>query len=433
MFNKTLLPPSLNICLTGYKIPIQGRASDHGFLWPLAKGLAAAGHKVTVLSAKSPLGKAEIERDGVTAHYLYEGYPNYAHLKFEDAVHEKFHQLHTGESPFHLVHSIDASAYRIAKKKKQYKVCVAYDVDATQMSQIFSILGMRQDTLGGQLATALAVTYKFLTTYLSRDRKILASANGIFVTTPLQRIVLERYYLYPDFHTYNVPYGIDLGDLSPREETLNLKKELGLPTSSQVVVTLTDMTQAEETINLLYAFERVAVKKNNAYLVILGNGPKWRDIEFQVFNLALGGRVRMPGAIKSSSLSDYISISDVFVDMSSRTTGFETSVIEAMAQKKVIVGSEVSPIANIVEDGIDGFLLRPADVYSLSQLLLSLFSSHIDSQDIGEKARTKVLNIFDTNKMISGLIESYRRILLNSGWYHLNKKKTRLPRPKWAN
>lgn len=400
----------LNICMVAYRFPILGRASDHGFLWPIAKGLAARGHKVTVIAAKSPLGKQEVTRDGVRVFYLHEGYPNWTHKKFDDAVLEKFSALHR-ETPFHLVHSIDSSARQIARHKKHYKVKVAYDVNATQMSQIFSILGMVRETVGSLLQTGVAVAYKFLRTYLGRDRSILKSADGVFVTSPQQRLFLERYYLYPDYHTYTVPYGIELGDLSARPEASELRKKHKIPESAPVLVTLSDMLEPSEVINVLKAFERVVIKKPSSYMLIIGNGPHWKDIEFEMLNLALGSKVIMAGAVSSEELSDYISISDVFVNLSSRSTGFEPSMIEAMAQKKIIIGSEVSPIANIVEEGRDGFLLRPADTDSLSRLLMDLFSNTKPVTEIGERAREKVLNMFDTKKMISSLEEAYLKIL----------------------
>ena len=47
--SKKAMPEKLNICFVAKKFPIMGRASEHGFLWPIAKGLAQKGHKVTVL------------------------------------------------------------------------------------------------------------------------------------------------------------------------------------------------------------------------------------------------------------------------------------------------------------------------------------------------------------------------------------------------
>ena len=199
--SKLPLPDHLRVCMIAQKFPILGRASDHGFLWPVAKGLAQKGHQVTVIAAKSPLGKQEVVRDGVRVFYLHEGFPNYANIKFERAVYKKFQELHKQE-PFHIVHSIDKSGLLIGKRKKQFGVPVAYDCNATEMSQVFSIMGMVQETVGSILATTFAMIYKFLTTYFGGDRELLATANGVFVTSPQQRIFLERYYLYESFFIY---------------------------------------------------------------------------------------------------------------------------------------------------------------------------------------------------------------------------------------
>lgn len=416
MLKKSRLPDTLNICLTSHRFPILSRATDHGFLWPIARGLAKEGHKVTVLAATSPLKKPEVVRDGVRVFFLHEGAKNLSHMSFQMAVRQRFMQLHK-EDPFHLVHSIDKSGYRIGLRKEELKVAMAYDVEATQMSQLFAILAMKQETLGSMLTTALATAYKFLTTYYGGDRRLLSTADGIFVTNPQQRIILERYYLYPDFHTYTVPYGIELGDLTPKEKSLELRKKLGIPENSHVAATITDMTDVQEVLPLLRAFEKVAIKKPNSYLILVGNGPKFKEIEYHVLNLALGSRVIMTGAVPSTEIEDYIVLGDVFVNMGSRTTGFEPSTLEAMAQKKVVLGSEVSPIANIIEDGRDGFLLRPADVDSMSNLLVEIFSGTMPADEIGERARQKVVDLFDTPKMVQATVDAYRKILLNTGMY----------------
>lgn len=416
MTKKSKLPETLNICLTSYRFPILSRATDHGFLWPIAKGLAKEGHNVTVLASSSPLKKTEVIREGVKLYFLQEGSKNSSYANFTSAVYQRFNQLHK-ENPFHIVHSIDKSGYKISNRKNELKVAMAYDVEATQMSQLFAIFAMKQDTLGSMLTTAFATTYKFLTTYYGGDRALLTKADGIFVTNPQQRIILERYYLYPDYHIYTVPYGIELGDLTPKEKSFELRKKLGIPENAHVAVTITDMTEVQEILPLLKAFEKVAIKKPNSYLIVVGNGPQFKNIEYQVLNLALGNRVILTGAVPTTEIEDYIVLGDVYINMGSRSTGFEPSTLEAMAQKKVVMGSEVSPIANIIEDGRDGFLLRPADVDSMSNLLVEIFSGTMPADEIGERARQKIVDLFDTSKMVQTTVDAYRKILLNTGLY----------------
>ena len=55
------------------------------------------------------------------------------------------------------------------------------------------------------------------------------------------------------------------------------------------------------------------------------------------------------------------------------------------------------------------FLIRPADTFTLSELLLQAFSGQIASKEIGEHARQKVLNLFDREKMLAQTLTAYRQ------------------------
>lgn len=410
------MPHSLNICLVAKRFPILGRAADHGFLWPIAKGLAARGHKVSVLAWKNPRSKREIDQDNVKAYFLGEIFAR-NERDFPFLAQQKFQQLHQLE-PFHLVHSIDASAFEIGKNRRKYRVAMMYDVEATEMSQMYSILGMAQDSPSSLIRAGVAVVYKFATTYFTKDRQLLNTADGMFATSPQQKLVLERHYLYPDLKTFVIPYGLEVGDLNPRERCEELKKKLKLPMNAQTIVTNTDMHEFGELKNLLHAFEKIAVKKTNARLIIVGNGPVYKQVEYEMLNLALGSRVIFVGAVKNTELPDYISLADVFVDLSSRTSGFEPSVIEAMVQKKVVIGSELSPISTIIEDSVNGFLIRPADFNTLSKIFMQIFNDIVPSQEIGEMAHHKVMNIFNTQKMVDLTLDAYNRTLENCGYYN---------------
>lgn len=410
-----VLPEKLRICLVGQKINVLSRASDTGLLWPLARGLTERGHEVTIISTSTPLKKPEIFRDGIRAYYLSEGQPQYKTIRFSDAAHKKFLSLNK-DKPFHLVHSLDQSGFKIGRYKSKLNVCMAYDVEATHMAQLFTILSEKQNSFMAMIQTSLRLVFKFLQTYFMQDRAILDTADGVFVTTPQQRLILERYYLYPDFHTYTVPYGINLGDLTPKAESENFKMKLNIPDNAQIILAISDFSNSFEVNPLLKAFEKIVLKKPNTYLLLLGNGPQWKQVEFEMLNLALGSRVIMPGSVTAEEMLECILASPIYVDLSSRSTGLEPSLIEAMAQKKIVIGSELSPISEIIEDGVDGFLVRPADIETLTKLLDRLITdSDAEKEKIGENARHKVIEVFNRQKMIDSLIKAYTQILANSG------------------
>jgi 1,2-diacylglycerol 3-alpha-glucosyltransferase len=408
---KSKIPEHLNICMTSYQFPLSGRTSEYGFLFPIAKGLVEAGHKVTVISAHPNPTNFDQIKDGVHIHFIDPKLQR--RTNFPTEARRKFGELHK-LNRFHIIHSLDSSGSPIARRRKLYKLATAFDVRGTQLSQLFSIISMRRENLSNMIKTDFVILYKFLRTYWGNDRKVLKSADAVFVSSPAERIALERYYSYPDARMFTVPYGVQFKSEVHTDAIEKLNQLHNLTADNQCVVTITDMTNIETIKNLLKAFQKVAIKKPDARLIILGSGPLQHDLEYEIYSLALGSKVILAGAVTDQEIFDYISIGQVFVNLSSRSTGFEPSLLVAMSQGKTIIGSEVSAISSIVEDGIEGFLVRPADIQTLSQLLLDIFRGQLNTQEIGKRASLKVKDLFDTDKMVKTTIDAYKKILHRS-------------------
>lgn len=437
------LPDQLNIALISQFAPLfQTRASNFNpragasdvqrnsgpsFLRLIARGLAFRGHSVTIITGENLGGATNIrEADGVRivsiAPSRISRLRSQAHQpRFQDLVRSKFLELHR-EKPFHLVHALDSSAIRVGMMKRDHGFAMAYDVQATHLSDLFAIMGMGQETLGSILGTGISVGLRFLSTYFGTDRRLLATADGVFAASPRERIALERYYLYPDSKIHNVPYGIEIGAIKSAEDANDGPEQddrswLKIPSSTHVAVTVNDMNEIGEMLNLLRAFERVAIRKPNSRLIVIGDGPRFKEIEFEALMLALGSKVIFTGDLDHDDQVRAISRADVFVNLSARTSGFEPSLLEAMAQKKVVIGSEMSPMAAMLEHGLEGFLVRPADVNEITELLLAVFEERLPNQQIGEAARAKITALFDPEKMVVETLKAYRSILEATGHY----------------
>lgn len=401
LFKKNI-PEKMNICLITRRIP------TFGFLILIAKGLIKKGHKVGLIAQSEfkpsqwllPEGLSiqAVQTNGLDRHQA------------QDRVYKAFQKLHE-QNPFDVVHCMDSSGQKIGFQKSKNKVAIIYDVEATHLSHLYNILGLSQETLSSLLKTSVQLTYKFLTTYFKYDRRLLNTADALFVHSPTQRIAMERYYLYPDRRIFSVPYALQIEDLSLKEKSGELLTKLNLSPEAQIVLTVTDMMDFAEIKNLIRAFEPLAVKKNQARMIIVGTGPLQKQIEFEVLSHALGKRVVFVGDVPSHQLSDYICLADVFVNLSARASGVEQSLLEAMAQKKLVIASEVSPVSSVIANREDGILIRPADHYTLTELLFQTFNKELDVATIGENARNKVLNLFDPEKMVEHTLDGYKLAL----------------------
>jgi glycosyltransferase involved in cell wall biosynthesis len=121
-------------------------------------------------------------------------------------------------------------------------------------------------------------------------------------------------------------------------------------------------------------------------------------------NVAFTGRVNDPIPI---TLGFDIGVS------ASNDEGIANSVIEPMACRKPVVSTRVGQMAELVKDGVNGFLVPPRDVQALAGALERLVRDPALRYRMGEEARRTVATKFAFDEGISRYRAIYRRLLQN--------------------
>jgi len=116
--------------------------------------------------------------------------------------------------------------------------------------------------------------------------------------------------------------------------------------------------------NLLNAIARFASQKN--VFLIAGDGPLRLDIEKLAFELGVSDRVRFLSARKD--IPALMAAADGFV-MSSAWEGLPMVLLEAAASGLPIVATNVGGNAEVVRDGISGYLVPPTDPVALASAM----------------------------------------------------------------
>ena len=89
---------------------------------------------------------------------------------------------------------------------------------------------------------------------------------------------------------------------------------------------------------------------------------------------------------------------------------FEASpkvVVEAMAFGKPVVTTRVGMLPQAVEDGYNGFLVRPRDVRQLTEKIRYLIEHPEERARMGANARKKAEEEFSWDKVAQRMIEAY--------------------------
>ena len=148
-----------------------------------------------------------------------------------------------------------------------------------------------------------------------------------------------------------------------------LKQRLGL--SDTLVLGFIGSFYAYEGIKLLLtALPKILLHAPHARLLLVGGGPQEVQLKQIALELGVADKVVFGGRIPHGEVQQYYGIIDILVypRLSMRLTELVTPLkpLEAMAQGRLLVASDVGGHRELVRDGETGFLFKPDDPDALA-------------------------------------------------------------------
>jgi glycosyltransferase involved in cell wall biosynthesis len=151
-------------------------------------------------------------------------------------------------------------------------------------------------------------------------------------------------------------------------------------------------------------------------LRLVGPDPYDRLDELQQMTRRLGieDTVEFCGTLSRDDTNQIMARSEIFV-LPSYAEGFPNALLEAMACGLPSIACDVGAIPDVIEDGVNGFMLRPGDRARLSECLKQLIRDPDLRKKFGRAARKKVRREFDQDRVVDLLDRLYREMLHPAG------------------
>ena len=168
----------------------------------------------------------------------------------------------------------------------------------------------------------------------------------------------------------------------------DLRAELGL--QDKIVLGFIGSFYAYEGLPLLLeALPIVLQKQPTVRLLLVGGGPQEALLKQKVQELGLEGNVIFTGRVNHERVQDYYNQVDIFIypRLSMRLTELVTPLkpLEAMAQGRLVVASDVGGHKELMVEGVTGCLFKAGDKHALAHTVLSLLNAP-ESWDAMRKA-----------------------------------------------
>lgn len=223
------------------------------------------------------------------------------------------------------------------------------------------------------------------------DRLLDRHTDAYFGVARAQTRYLVEDLGYPAHKIRIIHNGVDPAGYCPADEQ-RARALLGIGPQRPVVGIVAALRQEKDHVLLLQAARRLVGEFPDLLVLVVGDGPMRGRIEDAVAELGLAGHVLLLG--NRSDVPDILPALTVFTLCSYTVECFPMALLEAMASGRPAVCTDVGGIAEMLADGITGYLVPPHDPVALAGRLAELLHDRQLRQRMGEAARARAQREF---------------------------------------
>lgn len=204
---------------------------------------------------------------------------------------------------------------------------------------------------------------------------------------------------------YGLPHTSGMVDQRAARQTL--RETIGAQDDAPLVGLVCRLTEQKGVQYALEAFAQIAAEFPAARLVIAGDGPLREKLQHTSKTLNIDQRVHFLGW--RDDAAQVLAALDVFL-MPSLWEGFGLVMLEAMAQQLPIIGSRVSAVPEVVQDGETGLLVPARDSAALANALRTLLQDKPLRRHMGLLGEDRLETHFSAARLVDETAALYQRL-----------------------
>jgi teichuronic acid biosynthesis glycosyltransferase TuaC len=289
------------------------------------------------------------------------------------------------EFPFDIIHAHVAmpDGYAAVKLKEQYEVPVVV-------------------TIHGQ---DLQVTIK-------SNEKCRESLNFVFERTDKLILVSTKLKRLMPTDQHNKKISV-IGNGVPESKIFAGRKHVKPNYRKGSTITLLSVSNLINTKGIdlnIRAVRQLVNKYSNLLYVIVGEGDQRPILENMVSDLGLTEHVVFTGRLPHQEVLDRMADANIFC-LPSWNEAFGVVYIEAMAQGVPVIACKGEGIEDVIEHGVNGMLIEPHDVASITKTIDYLLNNPEKAKEIGQRGSESVLDKYTWARNAEMNLKVYEELL----------------------
>ena len=243
-----------------------------------------------------------------------------------------------------------------------------------------------------------------------RARMVLLAArhgfDGIVAVSEAVRQQFAGMARVPRSRITTIYNGLDMEHFLAARDRAALRASLGWGVDERIVLLIAALEDGKGHEVLLQALPQIQAAVPEVRFKLVGQGPLAVSLRAQA--ASFGPVVQLMG--QRTDVPDLLAAADVVVQ-TSWAEALPTVLIEAGASARPVVATDVGGSAEIVADGVTGYIVPPGDVAAVARQLIALLADPAGAAAVGQRARERVLEMFSLEEQAGQFAELYRAVL----------------------
>ncbi|MFT9816348.1 N-acetyl-alpha-D-glucosaminyl L-malate synthase BshA [Lysinibacillus sp. NPDC056185] len=226
------------------------------------------------------------------------------------------------------------------------------------------------------------------------------------VTTVSEALKQQTYELIDTVKPINTIYNfVDEREYFPRNSG-TLKEQFGIQEDEKVIIHVSNFRKIKNLPHIIDAFMKIRANMK-AKLLLVGDGPEKHRVMDQVKESSYMEDVLFLG--KQENLAELYAISDLKLLLSQQES-FGLVLLEAMACGVPCIGSAVGGIPEVIEHGVDGYIVELGDTDAVAEYAVNLLKDEEKLQHFREAAIRAVDEKFHSSKIVEQYENLYEKV-----------------------
>ena len=195
-------------------------------------------------------------------------------------------------------------------------------------------------------------------------------------------------------------------DLYSRKDDPEQRAEWA-PNGEPIVMHLSNFRPVKRVTDVVEIFALIR-EKLPAKLVLMGDGPDRGAVEWMARQKGLTKDIFLLG--KQDRVHEKLALADLFL-LPSDHESFGLAALEAMACEVPVIATRVGGVSEVVEHGVDGYLVEARDVRAAARFGIEILSRPDRGREMGRRARQHAKRKYCANDIIPLYENYYRQVL----------------------